>query len=60
MSLRLAWSTEEVPGQPGIHRDSCLEKKAKEKRKKKEQRTKKMDSLVNSTEMYKGQTFDIA
>jgi hypothetical protein len=34
LSLRTAWSTERVPVQPGLHRETLLEKKRKKKEKK--------------------------
>jgi hypothetical protein len=27
LSSRAAWSTEQVPGQPGLHRETCIRKK---------------------------------
>jgi hypothetical protein len=38
LSLRLAWSTKGVPGQPGLHRETLPQKtKKKKKQKKKKQ-----------------------
>jgi hypothetical protein len=40
LSSRQAWSTERVPGQPGLHREKpCLEKPKKKKKKKKKRQT---------------------
>jgi hypothetical protein len=42
LSSRPAWSTERVPGQPGLHRETLSQKtKQKTKQKKKEKRKKK-------------------
>jgi hypothetical protein len=35
LSSRPAWSTEWVPGQPGLHRETLSQKKNKKKKKKK-------------------------
>jgi hypothetical protein len=36
LSLKPAWSTEWVPGQPGLHRETLSKKKKKKKKKKNE------------------------
>jgi hypothetical protein len=42
LSSRPAWSTERVPGQPGLHRET-LSRKTKKKKKKKERKEKKKE-----------------
>ena len=47
LSLRSAWSTESVPGQPEIHRETLFEKNKAQKmqRRRKRKRKKKMNHL---------------
>jgi hypothetical protein len=41
LSSRPAWSTEWVPGQPGLHRETLSQKKTKKNKKKKQKKKKK-------------------
>jgi hypothetical protein len=48
LSSRPAWSTEQVPGQPGLHRETLFRKtKTKTKNKNKKQKTKENKKWVN-------------
>jgi hypothetical protein len=41
VNLRPAWSTNQVPGQPGLHRETLSQKKKKERKKEREKKKKK-------------------
>ena len=42
MSSRPAWSTNWVPGQPGLHRETLSQKNKKQKKKKKKKQAEKL------------------
>ena len=48
LSSRLAWSTECVPGQPGLHRET-LSQNTKKKKKKKKRKEKEIDKTRPSS-----------
>ena len=47
VGLRAAWSTEGVPGQPGLHRKTLSHKKEKEKEKRKKNYKKEKEAKKN-------------
>jgi hypothetical protein len=47
LSLRPAWSTERVPGQPGLHRETLSQKKKKRKKRKEKKRKERKKKKTN-------------
>ena len=49
LSSRPAWSTEGVPGQPGLHREALSQKKENKKKKKRRRKKKKKNAAMINT-----------
>jgi hypothetical protein len=48
LSSSLAWSTEQVPGQPGVHREPCLKKTETNKKPKQKGKVSRVVGFHNS------------